>query len=129
MASNDSKKQLQEDLELDSGFVSSSGVIDPVRAFLDKSESDTIEEKSESSQPIPITEENKSYSAKTTDNSKNIDNSSKDTEMDLASYDSGMISTNLTTDLSNLTLDQRPEQQTKATGNEVYFQINEEGDT
>lgn len=128
----DSKKlqQQQEDQDLDSGFLSSNTVSDPVSAFLDESESGQVAAvekatKTETSQPSTITEDN-SKSDSGNINKKIVE----ELEMDSAYCDSGMISTNLTNDLSNLTLGRRPEEEaTKTNQNEVYFQTNEEGDT
>lgn len=136
----DNKKfQQQEDQDLDSGFLSSNTVSDPVSAFLDND--------SESSAGVVTTTEEKttieSNQPSTTDNSKSDSGKivvDEELEMDSAYCDSGMISTNLTNDLSNLTLGRRPEEESSATDatqattktanqNEVYFQTNEEGDT
>lgn len=127
-------KKVQEDQDVDSGFLSSNTVSDQYSSAF---ESESLSEVSNSKE-LEASRDN-CESADSNNKKKESHNQTEEdlerikvreeVEMDSAICDSGMISTHLTNDLSNLSLGREPEQQTKTNENEVYFQINEDGDT
>lgn len=106
-AQQDQKKGQEENVDLDSGFVSSyiaSGPIDS--SFIDSSEIKTEEKQKDekrSEKEIQVQEQ----------------------EMDSAYIDSGLLSS----DMSKLEINPPAVVLPKQTNNEVYFQCNEDGDT